>query len=42
MTGPSANGSEKGKPISIKSTPAFSRFLTISSVSFNVGYPAVK
>ena len=42
MVGPSANGSEKGKPISTMSTPAASSFFRIGTVSSRLGKPAEK
>ena len=42
IVSPSAKGSLNGKPISIISTPAETKFLIISIVLFNSGNPAVK
>jgi hypothetical protein len=42
MVGPSAKGSEKGRPISTMSTPAACKFFKIGTVSSRLGYPAEK
>ena len=41
ITGPSARGSENGNPNSIMSTPPLTNPLTVASVDFSFGYPAM-